>query len=317
VGQAGCRNDIALFSNPVTPGVWHHLAGTWDGISMKFYVDGNLVGSFLPPIGAHTFDPFDRMLIGAYWDKNSGGPVGFFPGDVAEVGVWDHARNATEIRESLCIARSGTEAGLIGLWHLDEGTGQTVFDATSNHNNGTLGSNGSQAGDAADPAWVGSAVRPCHGDATPPVLSLPSDITVDATSPAGAVVAYSASATDDVDPAPVVACAPQTGSTFPIGTTTVICSGADRTGNMAGGTFQVRVKGAGEQIDDLIALVASLGTPPGTENSLLTKLASACGSLQAFINETAAQSGKKLTSAQADQLIASAIRIRAVLGCGP
>ena len=40
-----------------------------------------------------------------------------------------------------------------------------------------------------------------------------------------------------------------------------------------------------------------------------------CGQLGAFINETRAQSGKKLTVAQANTLIAAAQQIRAVIGC--
>ncbi|HEY6213628.1 MAG TPA: kelch repeat-containing protein, partial [Vicinamibacterales bacterium] len=45
-------------------------------------------------------------------------------------------------------------------------------------------------------------------DTTPPVLTLPGNITVDATSPAGAVVTYSASATDAVSGTVAVSCSP-------------------------------------------------------------------------------------------------------------
>lgn len=44
-------------------------------------------------------------------------------------------------------------------------------------------------------------------------------------------------------------------------------------------------------------------------------VANVCGQLNAFINETQAQSGKKLTVAQANQLIVAATRIKAVVGC--
>ena len=44
--------------------------------------------------------------------------------------------------------------------------------------------------------------------------------------------------------------------------------------------------------------------------------ATACGALQAFLNEVRAQDGKKLTAAQAQQFTADATRIRAVLACG-
>ncbi|MEZ6183844.1 MAG: HYR domain-containing protein [Planctomycetota bacterium] len=54
-------------------------------------------------------------------------------------------------------------------------------------------------------------------DTTPPTLTQPADVVVEQTTPAGAVVVYAdPTATDAVDPAPVVACAhPPSGSTFP------------------------------------------------------------------------------------------------------
>jgi hypothetical protein len=82
-----------------------------------------------------------------------------------------------------------------------------------------------------------------------------------------------------------------------------------------------------DQIDDLITLIRGFNLPQGTANSLITKLqqaltaidagdlATACSSLTAFTNECAAQSGKKLTTDQATQLINSANQIKSDLGC--
>jgi hypothetical protein len=79
-------------------------------------------------------------------------------------------------------------------------------------------------------------------DTTAPVLYLPADFSVPQTIPAGAVVTYSATATDTVGPAnPVVTCSPVSGSTFPTGLTTVNCSAQDTAGNIANGSFDVTV----------------------------------------------------------------------------
>ena len=78
-------------------------------------------------------------------------------------------------------------------------------------------------------------------DTTPPVLWLPADISIQATSSSGAVVPYTVTARDLIDPAPVVSCTPRPGSLFPIGTTTVSCTAMDRTGNVAPGSFTVTV----------------------------------------------------------------------------
>lgn len=75
----------------------------------------------------------------------------------------------------------------------------------------------------------------------PPSLQLPADLTVPATSPAGAVVAYTATATDDGAGSPVVACTPPPASTFPVGTTTVSCTATDDQGLTSTGSFTVTV----------------------------------------------------------------------------
>lgn len=78
-------------------------------------------------------------------------------------------------------------------------------------------------------------------DTTPPVITAPADITAEATGPSGAVVTFSASATDLVDGDVPVTADPASGSTFPLGTTTVTLTATDAAGNMATETFDVTV----------------------------------------------------------------------------
>jgi hypothetical protein len=167
-------------------------------------------------------------------------------------------------------------------------------------------------------------------DTTKPTLTLPANMTVDATSPAGAVVTYAASATDSASGSVAVTCAQPSGSTFPIGTSTVNCTAVDGAGNRVDGSFQLLVQAAAAQVSDLTVTVQSFNLAQGIENSLDTKLqnvlsalnaakngsvANVCNQLNAFINQTMAQSGKQLTVAQANQLIAAARQIEAVIGC--
>ena len=64
-----------------------------------------------------------------------------------------------------------------------------------------------------------------HAD-TDLALSLPANITVNATGHAGAAVSFAATATD-AGGTPSVSCGQPSGATFPIGTTTVTCSASD------------------------------------------------------------------------------------------
>ena len=67
-------------------------------------------------------------------------------------------------------------------------------------------------------------------------------MTVEASSASGATVSYTASATDNVDPWPALACAPASGSVFPVGATTVNCTATDAAVNAANGSFTVRCR---------------------------------------------------------------------------
>jgi hypothetical protein len=55
------------------------------------------------------------------------------------------------------------------------------------------------------------------------------------------VISYTVTATDNVDPNPALNCAPPSGATFPVGTTTVVCTASDSSGNTATATFNVIV----------------------------------------------------------------------------
>jgi hypothetical protein len=78
-------------------------------------------------------------------------------------------------------------------------------------------------------------------DTTAPVITVPSNMTVEATSAAGAVVTFSTSAVDTVSGSRPTTNTPASGSTFPLGTTTVTATTSDAVGNAASKTFTVTV----------------------------------------------------------------------------
>lgn len=68
-------------------------------------------------------------------------------------------------------------------------------------------------------------------DTTAPRLAKPADLSLTATSAAGAVASYAAAAADAVDGTVAATCTPPSGSTFALGTTQVSCSAKDAHGN--------------------------------------------------------------------------------------
>ncbi|MFP5247601.1 MAG: HYR domain-containing protein, partial [Thermoanaerobaculia bacterium] len=73
------------------------------------------------------------------------------------------------------------------------------------------------------------------------VIQVPDDMTVEATGSAGAEVSFTVTAHGSDDPDPDITCAPASGSTFPLGTTNVLCSATDSFGNRAEGEFDITV----------------------------------------------------------------------------
>jgi hypothetical protein len=160
-------------------------------------------------------------------------------------------------------------------------------------------------------------------DTTAPTLALPAGMTVDATGPDGAAVTFEVTASDIADVSATVVCTPASGSTFPIGSTTVQCSAADASGNASDGTFEVYVRGAAEQAEDLAAAVAGVGPGKSLSSKVQTlrnqidagDSSGACRTLDSLLNEVRAQTGKHITTLEAEGIQADADRIADILGC--
>jgi hypothetical protein len=74
-----------------------------------------------------------------------------------------------------------------------------------------------------------------------PVIKVPAEIVTPATSSSGAVVTFTVEATDSGSLVKKLECAPTSGSTFPIGTTKVVCTATDGHENKATDQFNVTV----------------------------------------------------------------------------
>lgn len=95
-------------------------------------------------------------------------------------------------------------------------------------------------------------------DHTAPVVTVPADVTINATGPAGASHSFTASATDNVDGSLPATCTPVSGSVFAFGPTTVTCTAKDVAGNTGSGSFVVTVQ-------DITAPVVTVHEPEAVE----------------------------------------------------
>jgi subtilisin-like proprotein convertase family protein len=133
---AGFANDLAGTTN-IRDGIWHHCAATFDGTTLKVYVDGNLEAS-----AAKTFATTGtNFAIGRRVD----GAIEFLDGKLDELRVWNVARTQSQIQAFKNVQLSGAEAGLVAYYPFNQGisggnnTGLTTLDDRSPTNaDGTL-----------------------------------------------------------------------------------------------------------------------------------------------------------------------------------
>jgi ribosome-associated protein YbcJ (S4-like RNA binding protein) len=136
--------DRRICGGSLIPGTWHHVAGTYDGKDFILYVDGDPVARTERSglIGTNNED----VIIGNHPTLERP-----FDGGIDEVRVWNVARTEQEIRNDMNWELSGSEAGLVGYYRLNEGVGQDIFDGSAYGNHGILGS--TAGADVNDPRW--------------------------------------------------------------------------------------------------------------------------------------------------------------------
>lgn len=115
-------------------GEWYYIVGVDNGITTSIFLNGIEVDNITSiPIPNSTHD----LSIGAR--NNDGlGWEDFFEGNIDEIAIWDYALTQQEIQENMYNELTGNETGLVGYWNFNEGVGNTLFDQTSNGNDGTI-----------------------------------------------------------------------------------------------------------------------------------------------------------------------------------
>nr|AIF05693.1 blue (type1) copper domain-containing protein [uncultured marine thaumarchaeote KM3_186_G04] len=100
----------------------------------------------------------------------------------------------------------------------------------------------------------GSASEPA--DTVPPQVLVPDDITLQTEDQNGASATFNPQAIDNIDELITPTCSPASGSVFAIGTTEVVCSATDSSGNTSSNSFNVIVEYTGSLIPDWVKNVA-------------------------------------------------------------
>jgi len=103
----------------IADGTYHHLAGTYDGSSLRIYVDGALQGTLSAP--GITVDVTNGLLVvgNATQENNQ------MNGEIDEVRIWSVARTQMEIQSGMGGEIAPSTPSLAGYWRLNgNGTDQ-------------------------------------------------------------------------------------------------------------------------------------------------------------------------------------------------
>ncbi len=133
---SGSNESNTTSSFDLSADTWTHVAVVRDDSSGEayFYKNGALVETETAsndPTGGTSADA--DLTIGNNFANNNG-----YNGELAHVRVWNTARTADEISHYYNRLVDSTHTGLVSYWKLDEGTGTSVADSSSNSNSGTI-----------------------------------------------------------------------------------------------------------------------------------------------------------------------------------
>jgi hypothetical protein len=158
---------------PITPRVWSHLALTYDGAKLRFYVDGVLKGT------AAGIDPgvgTDSVLIG---DNVSWAAEDAFKGLIDEVRIYDRALDEKELNTDRTTPIQTSARPPVAAYSFDAGEGTTLEDSSGEHD-------GTVKGAAWTKGKYGSALKfsgseeECVRIADSPDLRLSEEFTIEA-----------------------------------------------------------------------------------------------------------------------------------------
>jgi hypothetical protein len=129
------KDGYVLSNSALSPNQWYHVAATYNGSDVKFYINGSLdntasLGGGLPPVASDIAIGYNSAHF-----YNPGLGPNAFEGTIDEVRISDTVRAPGDF----CLTAPCTaDAHTVGLWHLDETCGSLALDASGHMRHGTI-----------------------------------------------------------------------------------------------------------------------------------------------------------------------------------
>jgi len=124
LGIGGVEYDV--FSNgSVADSLWHHVTGTYDGKTMRLYIDGVLQTDTQAITGSVGYSASNNLRMGVQENTTSND----YDGLLDEARIYNRTLSGNEVSQLYSWA-----PGPVGYWKLEEKTGSTAYDNSSNAN---------------------------------------------------------------------------------------------------------------------------------------------------------------------------------------
>lgn len=143
ISSPGSTNfSVAVGSTTVPLNTWSHVAGTWDGTTIRVFLNGVQIGT--------------EAKAGAFPSMNQNVKIGgglnngteYFTGNITDVRIWNVVRSQAEIDLNKAKCLDFNTSGLLALYTMNDGSGSSSLRDFTGH-----GYNGALAGMDASTVW--------------------------------------------------------------------------------------------------------------------------------------------------------------------
>ncbi|MBN2010029.1 T9SS type A sorting domain-containing protein [candidate division KSB1 bacterium] len=121
------KANTSVSEKAIPENEWTHVAFATDGTSGSYFINGK-------PINVTASAQIINNSGDLYFGRSGeAGVVDVVNGFVHEVRIWGTKRTQGEIASKMSVSLTGREAGLIGCWRMDEGSGDLLEDIANDY----------------------------------------------------------------------------------------------------------------------------------------------------------------------------------------
>ncbi|MFA6185458.1 MAG: DUF2341 domain-containing protein [Candidatus Shapirobacteria bacterium] len=151
----GTYYSATYASSNLSNNTWYHIAGSYDGTTVKLFLNGSNIGTTATISNTITQAAYN-LCIGSETDAGSC-TSGFFNGKIDHVKIYDYARTPAQI------AYDYNKGAPVGWWKLDDCQGLTAFDSSGLGNNGAISIGPSGTQNSAGTCQIGTSAAWTNG----------------------------------------------------------------------------------------------------------------------------------------------------------